>query len=612
MTSWYSYLKSGLHRTPPQDRLTSTTSELNIRERMKNLLPYFKRFWPGLLFGMLLVLAATLLTLPGPLINAYLIDNVILAQRLDRLPWVILLMGILKITGIAINFSQQFFFARFEQKVLLEIQGDLLERALRFPKAFFDEKETGYLMQRLTGDVQGLRWFFSSTLVSVVGSLVRLVGGVVMLFVLEWRLALVALVAAPILVWSVRYFFGKLHILSHHSMEQQAEVARQVQESLSSTSLIKAFAVEQRTTGKVMGALYSLRDLALEQTAVNWLAGQAMSLAPDLSRAMVFLIGAIWVILGRWQLGELLAFQAYLGYVYGPALSLAAFSLQFQNALTSLERVSALFDILPEENLGDGLTVDRISGEVEFKDVSFSYNGSDPVLEHLSLHVAPGEQVAIVGSSGVGKTTLISLILRFYRPSHGEILFDGLSATEYELGSLRRRIGYVSQSPQLLAGTIMDNLRFGDPRASQENVIQAARASGIHDFIVSLPGGYDAEVGERGANFSEGQKQRLSLARALVKDPDILILDEPTASLDSLKERTIFDTLPELTRGKTVFLVAHRLATVQHADRILLLDERHLVDIGTHNELLERNDYYRSIVESQHLDGSFNTSDNNR
>jgi len=602
LTSWITYLRSGLGRKQPTDRLALDGTSGDQRQRLKNLRPYLKRHWAGLAKGSLIVLAVTLLALPVPLVYAFLIDKVILARQLQLLLWVALALIGLKVAGIAANALQQFYFARLEQEIILEIQGDLLERALHFPKAFFDDKETGYLMQRLTGDVQGLRWFFSGTLVSIVDSLARLVGGVVMLFYLEWQLAFVTLVAAPGLAWIVRYFFGKLHVLSHHSMEQQAEVTRQVQESLASAPLIKAFAAEEHTSGRMMEALRSVRDLALEQTAVTWLASQTMNLAPGLARGLALLVGAIWVIQGHWQLGQLLAFQSYLGYVYDPALSLAAYSLQVQNALTALERVSALFDILPEENLGKGKQVARLKGEVEFKGVSFSYDGAEEVLKDVSMRVAPGEQVAIVGPSGVGKTTLISLILRFYRPSQGEIYFDGVEADEYELGSLRRRIGYVSQSPLLLAGTVLDNIRYGNSEAPLEKVVRAAKAAGIDEFITSMPDGYSAEIGERGANLSEGQKQRISLARALVKEPDILILDEPTAALDSLVERSIFEALPEATCGKTVFLVAHRLVTVQHADRIILLNEKRLVDTGSHAELMERSAYYRELVESQHLE----------
>jgi ABC-type multidrug transport system fused ATPase/permease subunit len=599
---WLEYLSNGLRRTIPEDRLARSQISGDLRKRLRNLQPYLKSHWSGLTIGGVIVIAATLISLPQPLVYAYLIDNVILAGRLDRLWWVILILGGIKIAAISSNALQEFYFARFEQEMILEIQGDLVGRALHFPKAFFDDKETGYLMQRLTGDIQGLRWFFSSTLVSIISSLVSLIGGIVMLFYLEWRLALIALMATPALAWIVRYFFSKLHALSHQSMEQQAEVSRQVQESLSTTTLIKAFATEAQSTGRVIGALRSVRDLALEQTVVNWLARQAMVFVPDISRAVVLVIGAIWIIQGRWQLGQLLAFQSYLGYVYEPALRLAAQSLQFQSSLTALERVSALFEILPEENLGEGIPVEQLIGEVEFREVTFSYNGIDPILEEFSVKIAPGEQVAIVGPSGVGKTTLISLIMRFYKPTKGEIYFDNKPACEYELGALRKRIGYVSQSPLMLTGTLMENLRYGSPEASQENVILAAKAAGIHDFIASLSQGYDAPVGERGVNLSEGQKQRLSLARALIKEPDILILDEPTASLDSLVERSIFEALPKITHGKTIFLVAHRLATVQNADRILLLNEKRLVDIGTHAELMQRSDYYRSLVDSQYLE----------
>jgi ABC-type multidrug transport system fused ATPase/permease subunit len=601
MNNWFTYLKQGLSRELPEDRIAGREGYAGLKANLQNLRPFVARHWRKGLLGALLILFSSLLGFPQPLINRYLIDDVILGRQLGLLAGALLLLAGVKVLGMLAGLLQRFYFARFEQEILLDIQHDLLDRVLRFPKSFFDDKEIGYLMSRLSSDVQGVRWFFSSTLVLIVSSVFQLVGGVVLLFYLEWKLAIVALVILPGLVVGVRYFSRKARVLSHQGMEQQANVSRRMQESLSATSLIKAFSAEDRTVGHIMSELRAALQISLEQIAVSSVAGLSIGFLPDIARLIILAAGAYWVIRGDWSLGSLLAFQAYLGYVYGPAQFLAATNLQLQGALAALERVSALFGIVPEENLDSGKRVERLSGEIEFKNVSFSYDGHEAVLQDLSCLIRPGEHVAIVGPSGVGKTTLVSLILRFYRPTQGEIWFDGLPAAEYEVGSLRQRIGYVSQSTLLLSGTISDNLRYGNPEASEKQVVRAARVAGIHDFIVSLPERYNSPVGERGVNLSEGQKQRLAIARALIKEPDILVLDEPTSALDSVVERSIFDALPTLVRDKTLFVVAHRLSTIQNSDRILLLNEKRLIAMGTHQELLESNDYYRSLVANQQI-----------
>ena len=601
MSAWLEYLKRGLARAMPDDGIAGPKERAGMRANLRNLRPFVARHWRKAALGALIVLITSLVALPQPLVTRYLLDDVILARQLGLLAGAVLLLGALKGLGRLGSLAENFFFERLEREVLLDVQNQLLERTLRFPKSFFDEVQTGYLMARLSSDVAGLRWFLSGTLVHLAREALRLVGGMALLFYLEWRLALVTLVAVPGLVLAVRVFSRRLRILSHRRMEQEAQVTRRLQEALSAASLIKAFRSEERTAERVQSELRVARDNSLEQAAVRGVANLSINLMPDVARALALIIGAIWVVRGEWSLGSLLAFQGYLGYVFGPVQFLAVTNLQLQEPLAALERISALFDIVPEENLGTGRRAEHLRGEIAFKDVSFSYDGREAVLEGLTCLVRPGERVAIVGPTGVGKTTLLSLILCFYKPTGGEIWFDGRPASDYDVGSLRERIGYVSQSTLLLTGTIGENLRYGNPGASEEQVVRAAQVAGIHDFIASLPQGYESPVGERGVNLSEGQKQRLALARALIKDPDILVLDEPTSALDSNVERSIFAALPALVQGKTLFIVAHRLSTIQDADRILLLNQKRLVAVGTHRELLERSDYYRSLVANQQV-----------
>jgi subfamily B ATP-binding cassette protein MsbA len=541
---------------------------------------------------MLVLVALTPLVGVGmPLVERQLIDGVVGARPLYVALW--LLSTIFLLFGTTLR-------TYLDERVTMRLRQALFARSQALSVAFAKQEHSGRTMSLFVNDVPSMAGVFSTTTTGLVGSLVTLVIGIVVMFSLSWQLAIAAGVLPPLVAGAAWVMTGPLRPAARRAQEKAAELTQRLQENLAGMREVVAFARERSQGLRFTTTLRELLRLRMRVTLMDT-AIQTGQLLFSLSVTLVILgYGGYLVIQGHTTLGTVIAMRSLFGMVWQPAGQLGGIISSIQKSLGAADRVYAFLDETPRVRDNPGARMpDRIEGAVAFEHVSFGYRPEQIVLRDISLAAHPGEVVALVGPSGAGKSTLASLIARFYDPTEGRVLLDGTDLRDLPLEGLRGPIGMVFQDSFLFAGTIRENILFGRESATEGEVIAAARAANAWEFVDQLPAGLDTPVGERGVQLSEGQKQRLAIARALLRNPRILILDEPTSALDARAEHLLQTALENLMRGRTTFVIAHRLATVQRADRIVVLDAGCIVEQGTHAELLGRKGLYRELYDLQ-------------
>jgi ATP-binding cassette subfamily B protein len=477
----------------------------------------------------------------------------------------------------------------------------------RMSLSFFTNTKTGEIMNRVSSDVDNVDNIVTGTFVTIVTNVMTMLTTVVTIFVLDWRLALLSLVVVPLMILPLSPIGRRMYAIRKKTRERRDEIESLTQETLSISGIIlmKSFVREPFEKSRYYDFVTRLMDLEIRLAMVGrWFIG-AINAMVIVGPALVWAGGAWLAMHGGLTIGTIVAFVAYFGRLYSPASALAGVQVQIVSALAVFERIFEYLDMPVEggEESADAsaaaIEMPHLRGAIAFRDVTFSYDGARPVLQGLSFEVRPGQVVAFVGPSGAGKTTITNLVPRFYDPQSGAVLVDEVDVRAVTLASLRRDIGIVAQETYLFHDTIAANLRYGKLAATEEELIAAAKAASIHDFIASLPSGYQTIVGERGHKLSGGERQRLAIARVLLKDPRILILDEATSSLDSHNEAMIQTALEEVMRGRTSLVIAHRLSTILKADVIFVVESGRIVESGKHATLLARGGPYARLYWEQ-------------
>jgi ABC-type multidrug transport system fused ATPase/permease subunit len=571
---------------------------------VKSLLRVLHYLHPYRRLALLTLLAAacaTAMELFPPWLIKVVIDEVIQGKQMALLPWVL--------AGLTLSYGLKTIFAslrirlnnRLEQTVVHDLRSHVFSALQRLSINYFENRSTGEIMSRVTNDTEHVERIFIDGLEGALTASLTLIGITSMLFFLNWKLALLSLLPIPLLMVSASWFTKTVHGYYHHIRKGSGELSSYLQDSLSGIRETMGFSkqsYEQQRFDR-LSRIYS--DSNLKAMYLWSLYSPGMMFLGSLGTVLIIWYGAGEVHDGRLTLGELVLFLSYLALFYVPINQIHSVNHMLQHALAASERVFEVLDTVPDVRDRPGVVAPlaRVRGEVKFERVTFHYRPDVPVLKGLTVSVRPGERVALVGPSGAGKSTLVKLLMRFYDVTGGAILIDGTDLRDLPLAFVRDHIGFVQQEPFLFNGSVRENILYGDLTATEQRLEIAARAARAHEFIVELPEGYETWIGERGIKLSVGQKQRVSIARVLLKNPPIVIFDEATSNIDTETEVKIRDALNELTKGRTTIIIAHRLSTLHDADRILVMDEGRLVEQGRHDELLSRGGLYAALYEAQ-------------
>jgi ATP-binding cassette subfamily B protein len=575
-----------------------------MRFPVKKFFSFYKPYLSLFLSVLACAFVVSAVNLIFPLLVQHITKDVLkgdLSTALSSVYWIgalmIVLVAIQNIGNYFVDYKGHEVGARMES----DMRSELFAHMQTFSFGFYDKEKTGRLMSRITNDLLLLSELYHHGPEDYVKYLVRFIGAFFILFSINAPLTIAVFCCFPILGAFSLYFNKMLNKALRRNKERIGDVNAQVEDSLSGIRVVKSFANEHVEIEKFNRANIRFLDSRKKTYRAEAYFFNSVETIIQLITITVIIFGSASIVGKTLDLADLITFLLYINFMIEPIQRLTHMSTQLQEGITGFQRFMEIINLKPMiENKPNALILSEVHGEIEFKQVSFRYEAHlDSVLVNLSLRVKPGEYVALVGPSGAGKTTLCSLIPRFYEVTHGDILLDGINVRDLDLRSLRNNIGIVQQDIYLFAGTVMENIRYGNPSASEEAIIAAAKRANAHGFIMNLPNGYRSEIGQRGVKLSGGQKQRLSIARVFLKNPPVLILDEATSALDYESESIIKESLESLAKGRTTIVIAHRLSTIRNAERIIVLTEDGIVEQGTHETLLARDGVYAHLYSKQ-------------